>query len=528
MKIGMLVQQHREGLVACLVDADKQFVVRLCSPTAPESEAFPSADEASALARAGLEMATLYRDEGVPAGRLGRARGHADAVAAHRAAMRVGQPPGSAIYFAVDGRCSAGQIRTRVVPYFEGIRAGMEKAGGGHAVYEIGVRGSGPTCKAIKEDHALARFSWLVSAGDAGASEPYQTWDLRQQGTEAVPLDPDTLWETSEARENFGQFQPLGTNGDAPPDSTCVVSASELNLRRVPTTVGNTPIARMPEGQLVHVLGRALDPWVLVRTSMGGNDVVGYASSRYLTPLRAEGAEGAAPAGGVPARIPAVHHHENDPGSRRSATSKRAQPLGEPGQPTRDAGAPAAERVTQLGAIVAWLDAPASPRYQRQDGRTWCNVYAADFCYLAGVYLPRVWWKPSALMEIARSGKAPPVLYGETIDECRAGDLLAWLIEFGPSFGWRRVFDASALQAAANAGGVGIICADNATSGASGHISVVVPETETEHARRDAGGEVVLPLQSAAGAVNYRYGTGGERAWWEAKNLRSYVFFVHE
>jgi hypothetical protein len=32
----------------------------------------------------------------------------------------------------------------------------------------------------------------------------------------------------------------------------------------------------------------------------------------------------------------------------------------------------------------------SSARYARTPTQTYCNVYVADYCYLAGVYLPRV------------------------------------------------------------------------------------------------------------------------------------------
>lgn len=44
--------------------------------------------------------------------------------------------------------------------------------------------------------------------------------------------------------------------------------------------------------------------------------------------------------------------------------------------------------------------------------------------------------------------------------------------------------------------------------GLSGHIVVVVPETAGNRAQRNGEGGVIAPLQSQAGAVNFRYGTG--------------------
>jgi hypothetical protein len=224
--------------------------------------------------------------------------------------------------------------------------------------------------------------------------------------------------------------------------------------------------------------------------------------------------------------VPAVHYRENDPRSSRGASSCRAQPLGEPGQPRRNISAAAAQRVSELGVIVAWLNVRSSPRYQ-PEALTFCNVYAADFCYLAGAYLPRTWWTASALMDIA-AGRTVPVSYGTSIREMRADDLYAWLAEFGPAFGWRRVFDTSALQRSANSGGLGLIVADRLELGRPGHVTVVVPETATHAAVRDADANVLYPLQSQAGAVNHNYSTIGHAWWNDQKFADEDGFFVHD
>lgn len=529
MKTGLSTNRRCDPSAECLVGAGKQFVIRYHSRTTRQPEKRISPKEAAELARAGLEIATVYQDNGRLPEDFGTDRGRLDGASAHGAAAQIGQPPHSAIYFAVDNDFSASQIQDFVLPYFEGVKAGMDEAAGGMSMFEIGVYGSGLTCQLVRDNNALARYSWLAESTGWRGSDTYDTWDVCQHVNHADLCGLGADWEACDAHDDFGQFQPIGFDVGATEGEVRRVSASQLNLRRVPTTQGNTPIAQLPEGQVVRVLGPAADPWVRVRATLGGSDVIGYASSKYLCPLKVGqiSAPPTAPATATPvaAPIPAVHYRENDPESRRASTGKRAEPLGEDNRPTRDAAASPAERVLQLGVIVDWLDAPSSARYQR-DQVTYCNVYAADFCYLAGVYLPRVWWTASALMRIAQGEVLTPV-YDSTIREMRADDLHAWLIEFGPSFGWQRVFDATALQTAANGGGVGIVCADRDAEGKPGHISVVVPETDNQRAQRDADGHVVLPLQSQAGAVNFRYSTGGH-AWWEDAIFRSYVFFIHD
>jgi len=62
--------------------------------------------------------------------------------------------------------------------------------------------------------------------------------------------------------------------------------------------------------------------------------------------------------------------------------------------------------------------------------------------------------------------------------------------------------------------------------GKSGHIVAVVPETNDELAKRGADGEVSMPLQSQAGAVNFRYGTS-RLNWWKADEFAESAFWLH-
>ena len=481
--------------------------------------------EAAELARAGLDLVTVYQDNAREPGDFGQPRGLEDGLAAFFAASQVGQPPGSAIYFAVDKDFSVSQIETFVLPYFEGVRDSLRNATGAvQPTYRIGVYGSGLTCQMLKENHALAELSWLAMSTGWGGTATYDTWDMRQSGPTGPLCSLGTHWEANEARGDVGAFRPIGANVTADEGEPMRVAAAELFLRHVPSTQGNVPIMRLHEGQVVRVLGDALPPFKRVRARFERTDVIGYASGRFLAPI-------GAPPPALEAVVfapPAVHFREGDPRSARASASRRAQPLGEPGQPLRDATLSSAQRVAQLNAIVDWLDVEDSERYARTTVNTFCNIYAADFCYLAGVYLPRTWWKASALAKIAAGLPPPAVLYDETIRELRADDLLAWLQEFGPSFGWRPVFDASALQQVANDGGMGLICADRATEGRPGHITVVVPETAAVKARRDADDFVVIPVQSQAGASNLERFVGGSAWWQDMVTFRDRGFFIHD
>jgi hypothetical protein len=203
-----------------------------------------------------------------------------------------------------------------------------------------------------------------------------------------------------------------------------------------------------------------------------------------------------------------------------------AHSLNEANQPGRKGTTPDELRA-ELAAIIDWLavDKKAHKRYQPIPKATFCNIYAHDYCHLAGVYLPRVWWTPAAIEKLAQ-GKTVEPLLGNTIDEQRANDLFRWLRDFGLRFGWRQTGTLSKLQLEVNQGAIGIIVARRRLDGLSGHIVAVVPETDDERARRNATGEVIAALQSQAGRNNFRYGTGA-LDWWKGQQFAESAFWLH-
>jgi hypothetical protein len=215
--------------------------------------------------------------------------------------------------------------------------------------------------------------------------------------------------------------------------------------------------------------------------------------------------------------MPAVHLTEDSPAAKRSLATGRAYPLGEADRPKRTAMS-----VEELDRIVLYLNVEVNARYTRTPSNTFCNIYACDYCYLADVYLPRVWWTdPTA----AASGGVP-VKYGVTVAELNANALYAWLRDFGPAFGWTRVTSLDQLQAAANAGQVGVICAQRKQLDKSGHIAVVVPESVPPQMAERNGSEVRLPLQSQAGRNNFCFSCGTGK-WWEGTQFQAYGFWIH-
>jgi hypothetical protein len=312
------------------------------------------------------------------------------------------------------------------------------------------------------------------------------------------------------------------------------VIATQLNLRRAPRVTPATWIASLPQGWLVQVLGESESAgWLRVRVELNGTLREGYVAMRYLAPLPAPVMpEAVQPLDGEPMpavaerAVSAVHLREDRPDITRAFDGGRAFPLGEPDRPRRDGGM-VDERVAQVLVIVDYLDSasPAHKRYAPKGGTTYCNIYAYDFCTLGGAFLPRVWWTDSAIARMQR-GEEVAVRYGETVRELNANALHDWLEDHGRQFGWQQEVDLTTLQAAANAGEVCVIVGKRKDLNRSGHITAVVPEHNGFHARRNAAGDVIRPVESQAGVSNFRCAVGNN-AWWLNTRFQSCAFWRH-
>lgn len=131
------------------------FVVRTYRP---DSVSGLSKSEAAALVGAGLSLAVVF--EGAPGAKPAHyvaAQGTRDAAAALLQAARIGQPAGSAIYFAVDTDMLLDGVTNRALPYFTAIKAALADA---PVQYRVGVYGSGLVCETLK-GRGLVDLTWL-------------------------------------------------------------------------------------------------------------------------------------------------------------------------------------------------------------------------------------------------------------------------------------------------------------------------------------------------------------------------------
>ena len=310
------------------------------------------------------------------------------------------------------------------------------------------------------------------------------------------------------------------------------VTANELRLRSTPNSQTNRNIlAVLSNGQLVEKIADSGADWWEVRVHLsGGPAATGFVANRYLVAIPSQAPPTPAP---VPTSTPApvlvnfvtpVHLQENRANVTRKVTTGRAYPLGEPNRPSRDRSS-VESACASIHNIINWINVEQSARYAPNSTSTYCNIYAHDYCYLNGGFLPRVWWTSKALIELNHRNHVP-VQYGQTVNELNANNLLRWFLEWGDDFGWRRVFDVNELQAEANLGNVCIISARNVNENSSGHICAVVPENNSQKAMRNADGSIRIPLQSQAGRINKNYFNNS--LWWLTRTFADFGYFVHD
>ena len=299
------------------------------------------------------------------------------------------------------------------------------------------------------------------------------------------------------------------------------VTATQLNLRSTPEAKSDLSnrVATLPNGQMVEKLSDNGNGWWRVSTNLQGTEFVGFVAAQYLSgvvqPI-------------ISNSISEVHLSKTNANSNRNSKAGMAFPLSENALPIRDLTNDST-KIQSIKSILDWLNVENSVRYQPGGGFTFCNIYAHDFCYLNGVYIPRVWWTPSALIRLSQ-GEDVPVQYGQTVNEKNANSLLDWFKDWGLNFGWERINTMTALQKRANEGKICILVAKRRDTNRSGHIVAIVPETDTQFAKRDANGVVTVPLQSQAGASNYKYTCGSK--WWlsnesNGPKFSEFIMFCH-
>jgi hypothetical protein len=192
---------------ATLKDQGYDFALRYYSNNAAKNL---SLGEARALSAAGLKIGVVWETSGTHAAFFTRAQGLADGAQAFRMAKEViGQPFGSAIYFAVDYDPTQADIDGAISNYFTGVRAALYVANDSQPSYQVGVYGSGLCCGTLVE-RGMASLSWLSQSSGFAGSRQYadqKRYDLIQMlparivGEDGIVLsiDPDATHPDKDA-----------------------------------------------------------------------------------------------------------------------------------------------------------------------------------------------------------------------------------------------------------------------------------------------------------------------------------------
>jgi Domain of unknown function (DUF1906) len=196
--LGIDLAMDTSGMAEELRGSHIEFVARYYRDPTSSLPAL-SEQEARKLDSLGLKIVAVWEQNSPDPENLSYSAGYGDASSAYKQAKAIGQPAGSAIYFAID--FNAHELES-VKEYFRGITEGLAATSGGRTEYEVGVYGSGAVCDAIKRA-GLARYSWLTRATSWDGSLDYNDWNIKQG--EALPFSFDN--DSDIARGDYGGFR---------------------------------------------------------------------------------------------------------------------------------------------------------------------------------------------------------------------------------------------------------------------------------------------------------------------------------
>jgi len=199
---GMDASVNCAPFAASIVAAGMKFAARYYSRFA--AKALTRA-EALALSQAGLQLAVVYQDANDGIQYFSSALGQQSAAAALAQAAAVGQPAGSAIYFAADFDPTPAQLSGPMMDHFRAVARAFSVA---PTQYAVGIYGSGLACQTLR-DAGLAAFTWLSgSTGYRGSASFRPQANLVQIAPSRticggrLSIDDDVA-----QTESFGAFQ---------------------------------------------------------------------------------------------------------------------------------------------------------------------------------------------------------------------------------------------------------------------------------------------------------------------------------
>jgi peptidoglycan hydrolase-like protein with peptidoglycan-binding domain len=181
--------------------AGVQYVARYYSHNAQKTLTLSEAQELSA---AGLFIVTVFEDSNNATEFFSTDIGADHAAQALQLAAVIGQPPRTAIYFAVDFDPDPTDVEGAISDYFRAINNAFAAV---PAQYVVGVYGSGLTCRVLR-DSGLASLTWLT--GSTGFRE-YAAFrpqaDLVQLAPERALFAGLSIDDDIAQRSEYGAFR---------------------------------------------------------------------------------------------------------------------------------------------------------------------------------------------------------------------------------------------------------------------------------------------------------------------------------
>jgi hypothetical protein len=188
MANGLDVAQDSTSQIGCLGDNGYTFICRYYNTN--RSSKNLTLAEAQALSAAGITIVVVW-ENGYPttASYFSQSQGVSDATAALALAAAIGQPAGSAIYFAVDYDATASDVSGVITAYFQGVASVFGPAA---TQYAASVYGSGATCQSLL-DAGLVTFSWLSQSTGFRGSKTFTAYNIKQgPETTICTMDADS------------------------------------------------------------------------------------------------------------------------------------------------------------------------------------------------------------------------------------------------------------------------------------------------------------------------------------------------
>jgi peptidoglycan hydrolase-like protein with peptidoglycan-binding domain len=195
---GMDASTNCEPFAGQIAGQQMKYVARYYSDNANKAMTLT---EVQALSAAGLNIIAVFENSNNKPVFFSSDIGSQQAASALAQAAAIGQPPFTAIYFAVDYNASVDDVNGPITDYFTAIKNAFAAAA---TQYVIGVYGSGLTCRVIR-DAGLAQFTWLT------CSMGFAEYDNFRKQADIVQLAPQrTLVAGLEIDDDIAQSAAFG------------------------------------------------------------------------------------------------------------------------------------------------------------------------------------------------------------------------------------------------------------------------------------------------------------------------------